>query len=267
MENCGMPIQKRGRNFGPQDDQQLCKSWITISEDPVKGTDQSVSIFWTAIKNDGNFHSRTTESLRQRWGIINRAVSKFTGCYKSISSLNESGTNSEDVLQKSLDLHKREQKEDFKHMECWEVLKVCPKFNIHNATQKLPGTKTAELFESTTTKRPIGRNSAKKAIIAKAFEYRRADALERIDKATERKATLFEVYTTALKQQNRLRVATARLDELDAVSQKILRIEKQRLLTDMSADLHDETSISQSSLDIEEEPEENMFEEYIEEDI
>lgn len=42
----------KGCNFSTDEDIQLCKSWLSISEDPVTGTDQKASTFWAAVTQD-----------------------------------------------------------------------------------------------------------------------------------------------------------------------------------------------------------------------
>lgn len=123
----------RGKNFSKQEDRQIWVSWINISEDSVRGTDQNIASFWRAahqhaISCNLDLSTRTSDAIRQRFGIISRGVSKFVGCVKSVERLKESGRNSEDRINKSLLLFKQEQKEEFQFMECWEVLNKCPKF-------------------------------------------------------------------------------------------------------------------------------------------
>ena len=45
---------KRAPNFLPEEDVQLAKSWVVISEDPVKSNQQGRDEFFQRIANDFN---------------------------------------------------------------------------------------------------------------------------------------------------------------------------------------------------------------------
>lgn len=81
----------KGRNFSKEEDVQLCKSWLTISEDPITGTDQRASTFWESVVKDYSTYQshgdRTLCSLQSRWGVINRGVSKFVGFLDKVSNV------------------------------------------------------------------------------------------------------------------------------------------------------------------------------------
>lgn len=244
--------KQRGKNFSDQENKQLCISWVRISQDPIRGTDQSLTNFWSAVLEDcankyEAFVTRTPDGLRQRWGVISRAVQKFSGCYKAVIKLKESGTNQEDKINKAIHLYKRDHNEDFRYLECWEILKACPKFccdgnpettSPSTSFSEVPGTPTGTstprpIGSGPSTPRPIGRNAAKNALKSNELEIRRAEALERLAIASEQKNKAFEEYTAALKLQNRLKVATARFDGLDKYSAKILLHEKKNILREI----------------------------------
>lgn len=126
---------RRGKNFGKQEDRQICVSWVYTTQDAVKGTDQNASAFWNNIFQHAksatpSLSTRTTEAIRQRFGTISRSVMKFSGCVKSVQRLNKSGASSEDKLNMALELYKADY-EEFKFLQCYEVLKQCPKFNMN----------------------------------------------------------------------------------------------------------------------------------------
>ena len=52
-------------------------------------------------------------------------MSKFCGVYKSVLSLNQSGTSLEDVLERALDLYKvlHPKQQLFLFVHCWRILK------------------------------------------------------------------------------------------------------------------------------------------------
>ncbi|KXJ69650.1 hypothetical protein RP20_CCG026302 [Aedes albopictus] len=72
---------KRGKNWAAEEDEQLCRSWLHVSKDSVKGTDQQKGDFWKAIKAHAetflpSFANRPCDGLRQRFGSISHQVSK-----------------------------------------------------------------------------------------------------------------------------------------------------------------------------------------------
>lgn len=234
----------RGAAFLPQDDVQLCRSWVAVSEDPVKGTDQSKELFWATIREHGEFMARTPDSLRQRWGTISRAVSKFSGIMSTVTNLNKSGTNDEDKLNKALELFKQDEKKEFKFLDCFEVLSRCPKFRVNSEEKvnQITGLTTAASSSAVATAgsptvRPAGRDKSKGAQLVASLEARRAAALERIAEATERKTRVFDEYRKAYEHQNFIAIATTRLDDLDPISKKILLIEKKRVLNELTSNV------------------------------
>lgn len=63
---------------------------------------------------------------------MSRSISKFTGCYKAVLRINESGTNDDDKIEKAKKMYNADQQEEFKFLECWEILKKSPKFSPDN---------------------------------------------------------------------------------------------------------------------------------------
>ena len=43
--SCGKGASKRGSNYSQEEDIELCKSWISISNDAITGTDQSGKMY------------------------------------------------------------------------------------------------------------------------------------------------------------------------------------------------------------------------------
>ncbi|XP_039451002.1 uncharacterized protein LOC120429972 [Culex pipiens pallens] len=111
--------KKRGAGFHPQDDLQLAKSWIAVSEDPIKGTDQTKDSFWSSVKDHGRFETRTPDGLRQRWGVVSRAVSKFCGIMTNLQNKNQCGTTDEDKLDKAAVIFKQDEGKEFRFLACY----------------------------------------------------------------------------------------------------------------------------------------------------
>ncbi|XP_039439984.1 uncharacterized protein LOC120420922 [Culex pipiens pallens] len=241
--------KKRGAGFHPQDDLQLAKSWIAVSEDPIKGTDQTKDSFWSSVKEHGGFETRTPDGLRQRWGVVSRAVSKFCGIMTNLQNKNQSGTTDEDKLDKAAVIFKQDEGKEFRFLACYDVLSFCPKFSVDlgnsvgAASTSAASTSTASpsaanSYAESPTGRPCGRDKSKflsnNASNIHALELRRAEALERIASAAEVKAKVFTEYKNELRQKNVIQIATTRLDDLDPISRKIMIIEKQRVLQELT---------------------------------
>lgn len=241
-----MAVNKiRGKNFSDAENRQLCLSWLAISEDPIKGTDQSCSTFWSTILDHAklytpSFESRTPDGLRQRWGVISRSVSKFTGCFKTVMRLNESGTNEEDKVEKAKALYKQDQKEDFRYMECWEILRKAPKFALDSQSMSTPTstpTQSRNMSPEVSLSRPLGRNNAKANAKSHELEVRRVEALEKIAAASEGKIQFFQEYAAALRQENLIKLATIRIEDLDETSAQLIKLQKEQLLNKLHTDV------------------------------
>jgi hypothetical protein len=72
----------------------LCKAWVSVSENPLVGTEMKADTFWAKIKEQLK-SARTTEACRGQWSDIQWSVQKFVGCFAKIESMNPSGTTFE----------------------------------------------------------------------------------------------------------------------------------------------------------------------------
>lgn len=133
----------RGKNWSTNEDEQLCRSWLHVSKDPIKGTDQAKQAFWLAIKTHAEQHvqeitGRPSESVRQRFGTISHLVSKYVGCLAFVERSNKSGTTEADNLQAARTAFMKEtNQKTFRIQGCYELLKDEPKFADLSNQQKL----------------------------------------------------------------------------------------------------------------------------------
>ncbi|KAI9355661.1 hypothetical protein DFJ73DRAFT_603649, partial [Zopfochytrium polystomum] len=88
----------RGVSFSSAEDVAIVKAWLAVAQDPIVGTDQTLAAFWERIfliasEKQKSLKTRTSrgESLRGRYGAIQKAVGKFVGVHKAVFDLNESG--------------------------------------------------------------------------------------------------------------------------------------------------------------------------------
>lgn len=89
----------RSTNWNHEEDSQLCRSWLSVSQDPITGIDQRGATMWQRIRlhyheNIGTgFAERTVHSLTSRWGQIQLKVSKYCGAVSQIERRKRSGAN------------------------------------------------------------------------------------------------------------------------------------------------------------------------------
>lgn len=89
----------RGKNWEATEDQQLCRSWIHISENSLIGDEQKGDDFWIAVKADADSVKdamtleRPFSAFRTRWTTVQKRVSAYTAEYDRAKRNIPSGTN------------------------------------------------------------------------------------------------------------------------------------------------------------------------------
>jgi hypothetical protein len=133
------PDDKKGRSrtYLEHEDIQLCNSWLEISEDPKKGTDQSFAAFWDAIAKHYATHvpnaPRSAKSLKNHWSDkIQKEVNKFVSCVNQVQQLNPSGTTSANRLTMAMSMYHKLYEKPFTMLGCYEVLINSPKWNDYS---------------------------------------------------------------------------------------------------------------------------------------
>ena len=65
---------KKGRNFSSEEERQLCRSFLHVSQDPIAGIGQRTRAFWDRIAKHYQEHKptgredRPSRSLETKWG-------------------------------------------------------------------------------------------------------------------------------------------------------------------------------------------------------
>ena len=98
--------RKRGKGWDLSEDEQLCKSWLAVSQDPVIGSDQKNQTFWKRVHEDFimrhlSSEERTQQGLQSRWSHIQRQVNHFCACFAKVEARGESGKTFEDKVSKT----------------------------------------------------------------------------------------------------------------------------------------------------------------------
>lgn len=91
-----MAPAKRSGNYTQQEDIQLCKSWQSISMDPIIGNEQPGRAYWKRIADhyheNRDFESdRNANSLEHRWSALQKHCMKFQACFEQVERRHPSG--------------------------------------------------------------------------------------------------------------------------------------------------------------------------------
>jgi hypothetical protein len=135
------PILGRGRknnirstNFTFVEDEAICRAWIYVTEDSIVGAGQRVAHFWERIyvnfkQRVGDDTRRTKDSLSARFGVIQRACSRWAGIISTTERTARSGTTIQDRLAEAKTSYYLSHKSHFQLEHCWILLKESPKWN------------------------------------------------------------------------------------------------------------------------------------------
>ncbi|KAL7085518.1 hypothetical protein ACP275_14G285400 [Erythranthe tilingii] len=132
---------KRGRqqNFSTDEDFLLISGYLNVSQDPIIGNQQKQDAFWKRVHEyflrDTNY-DRTQISISSRWGLINKDVTKFVGCYAQVQQKQESGLTEQDRILKAKELFKLSTKRNFQFLHCWNVLKNELRWTSSSSSQR-----------------------------------------------------------------------------------------------------------------------------------
>jgi len=130
----GKGASKRGSNYSQEEDIQLCKSWISISNNAIVGTDQSGKTYWERITahfhNFRGFHyDRTTNSLEHRCGVIIKECMRFQAYYEEVERRHPSGVPYQElILEAQARYAKASQGKSFTFFHCWLEVRHTEKF-------------------------------------------------------------------------------------------------------------------------------------------
>ena len=126
----------KGQNYVREEERQLTRSVLAISQDPIVGNQQRATSFWERIGEHYEEHRpigmgfRGSRSLESKWGLIKHDLGKFIGVFQQVQSLHPSGRSAADLLQMSRDLWrtKSAKNTDFMFEHCWLLVKDFPRW-------------------------------------------------------------------------------------------------------------------------------------------
>ena len=112
----------------PEEDKLLVKCYLFISQDCIGGVEQQETTFWKRVESkflehDKNKFGSNSEGLKNCWGVIQRCVNKFCGCYLQICARKESGKVEEDCIADAHQLYFKQTGSQFKMEVLWVILR------------------------------------------------------------------------------------------------------------------------------------------------
>jgi hypothetical protein len=124
----------KDKNFIPEEERQLTRSVMAISQDPIVGNQQHKGAFWERIAEHYDLNRRTgsrgARSLESKWGVIKHDIGKFIMYHKQIVALNKTGVSAADIVKMAKDLYrlKHVKGHDFIFEHCWVLVREFPKW-------------------------------------------------------------------------------------------------------------------------------------------
>lgn len=94
-ENSCIP---HGKAFIITENKTLCRSWLAVSQDPIAGNSQTMSIFWeqVLVYFNSQLNGQSNQNrvfLSHRWSVMQKVINKFCGFLEQIKLRQQSGTN------------------------------------------------------------------------------------------------------------------------------------------------------------------------------
>ncbi|KAK9079875.1 hypothetical protein SSX86_001548 [Deinandra increscens subsp. villosa] len=121
--------KKKRTHWSTEEEVNLAKAYIYVSEDGKVGDQQKHESFWNRILAhfnglSGRDTGRTIHMVNTKWNNLNKAMTKFNGLHTQNTHARPSGASDKDVFDKTMRDYKRiYEKKGFTHVDAWEVVK------------------------------------------------------------------------------------------------------------------------------------------------
>ncbi|EFP85098.1 uncharacterized protein PGTG_17114 [Puccinia graminis f. sp. tritici CRL 75-36-700-3] len=274
----------RSANWLPTEDQQLAKSWLKISEDPIISTGQKRAEFFKRVAEDYNDYSggieRDGTMAMHRWGHIQKACLKFSGIYHKLKNNRPSGSVLSDLLPDTKKAFYEQEGKQFIFELAWMVVKDSSKFNslaqtrgdqskqattpAPTPTPSTPAAQSdaalgnsqpediAQIGSNNSWNRPAGIHATKRAMKQEHFNAKKI-------KVMSERSSNYRERTIAMKKTNEIRQQVAKAevnqvnmeimsrkeDELpDDVSREFLRLQKGEILEDLREQIRERQKLA-----------------------
>jgi len=119
-------------NFGIEEERQLTRSVLSVSQHPITGNQQNNDAFWQHILAHFNANKpcdeRLVRSLKSKWGQIKHDIAKFISVHLAIKRLKPTCTSLGEIilLAKELYSSKHLKNLDFTFEHCWVLVRDFP---------------------------------------------------------------------------------------------------------------------------------------------
>ncbi|PUZ53501.1 hypothetical protein GQ55_5G056200 [Panicum hallii var. hallii] len=200
FDNSPTQVKSRTSNFTIAEDKAICSAFINVSKDPIVGVNQSSETYWDRVhkflySNTPVERQRPAQSIRKRWGTIQKDTARFCGYEAEQDRKNQSGKTEEDRIEDAKKQYHALVGKPFAFMHCWESLRGQRKWldlvgakgkdadnNGEESTPDLVDLGFPE--EDANDSRPIGRDSAKKRRSSELQSSSTASAYVEVEWAT-----------------------------------------------------------------------------------
>jgi hypothetical protein len=125
----------KGRNFFAEEERQLTRSVLAISQDPITGNQQKSNAFWQRIYEHYDSYrpgpNRSARSLETKWGQIKHDVGDFVACHGQVCRTRKSGSSPTDILCMAKELYrsKHPKQLEFSFEHCWVLVREFPRWS------------------------------------------------------------------------------------------------------------------------------------------
>ena len=126
--------RRRTSNYTELEDVLITKAFVSVSKDPINGSQQRANIFWAKVHQKYKLmiaqqdkinqpEVRTMDSVKQRYTkTIARETGKFNKFYISIKNQNKSGWNEDNYVEEAERLYEEECNKPFNFLSCKCIL-------------------------------------------------------------------------------------------------------------------------------------------------
>ncbi|TVU45061.1 hypothetical protein EJB05_04531, partial [Eragrostis curvula] len=256
---------KRGSNYNLEEDIQVCKFWINISNDPIVRNDQPGTTYWERVAQD--FHKnkdfqsdRSANSIEHRCQTILKECMRFHGHFEEIERCHPSGVPYQEHLLQAQTLYSSKNKgKRCPFIDCWLVFAALPSWNksknkrsskSSNLYLNLPagsegdeGVQDTMQAEETSSKkpRPPGRKQSKEKVkrgegdddeykdMMKSLIELKAKEMQRKEAVDQRKLELEERRLQWKQEEKIMFCDVSKMDEADKAYVIARRVEMARM--------------------------------------
>jgi hypothetical protein len=142
----GGPVRPgvKGKVYLREEEEQLCRSVMHVSQDRIVGNQQRAGVFWERVSEhyDDNRLAglRPQRSLETKWGHVKHDVSKWIGVHSQVMKLARSGSSVADNLKRAHDLYQQKDAKgcEFVYEHCWLIVRDNPRWALGWAQEKPP---------------------------------------------------------------------------------------------------------------------------------